>query len=143
MGTSAIIGIKDSNNNSLIKKGIYCHYDGYPSYVGSILSKYYNTTARVLALIELGDISCLGKDLEPNELVRRFGFDGVFNPEFKKLSKEEQERLEKDSEQNPCTIAYCRDRGEEFNQIEMMTIRQAKGMVDYVYYWDGEEWHWT
>lgn len=40
---------------------IYCHYDGYPSGVGRILDRYYKDKNTVEKLINLGDISVLGK----------------------------------------------------------------------------------
>jgi hypothetical protein len=40
-------------------RGIYCHFDGYLSGVGSILLQYYNTPEKVKQLIDLGSISSL------------------------------------------------------------------------------------
>lgn len=41
---------------------IYCHFDGYPSGVGSDLKTYYTDFEKVESLILLGDISSLGED---------------------------------------------------------------------------------
>lgn len=38
---------------------IYCHWDGYPTGVGLTLRDHYDTTAKVSALLEQGDISSL------------------------------------------------------------------------------------
>lgn len=46
-------------------ESIYCHHDGYLSYVGRKLQKHYDSAERVRALMELGDISSLGNDLKP------------------------------------------------------------------------------
>ena len=46
-------------------ESIYCHHDGYLSYVGRKLQKYYDNIKKVRALMELGDISSLGNDLKP------------------------------------------------------------------------------
>lgn len=45
-------------------RSIYCHYDGYLEHVGSILKEHYDTLEKVNALIDLGAISSLSKDLE-------------------------------------------------------------------------------
>ena len=64
MATSCLI-LKKIDENKY--KGIYCHNDGYPSYVGKLLTKNYtgNTITgdnpNLDALIELGDISQLGE----------------------------------------------------------------------------------
>lgn len=42
--------------------GIYCHSDGYPAWLGTILQGCYKTHADALALIALGDLSCLDQD---------------------------------------------------------------------------------
>lgn len=39
---------------------VYCHFDGYPSGVGAILSRSYNTKDEAVTLIEGGDMSALG-----------------------------------------------------------------------------------
>ena len=46
-------------------ESIYCHHDGYLSYVGRKLQKYYDSAEKVRALMGLGDISSLGNDLKP------------------------------------------------------------------------------
>ncbi len=47
-------------------KSIYCHYDGHPENQLPILNTYYNTPEKAKELISLGDISYLGKRLEPD-----------------------------------------------------------------------------
>ena len=42
---------------------IYCHWDGYPEYVGKILLNHYNTADIVNNLMKLGDLSSLGEHL--------------------------------------------------------------------------------
>lgn len=44
---------------------IYCHWDGYLDYAGDMLLKHYNTKERVDSLIALGDLSSIGKKLNP------------------------------------------------------------------------------
>lgn len=43
---------------------IYCHSDGYPSYMVDMLRKNYNTPEKVQALINLGSLSVLGETPE-------------------------------------------------------------------------------
>ena len=61
MATRSTISIETSAS---IYKSIYCHHDGYLDYNGKILKEHYNTAEKVNALIDLGDISSLGEDLE-------------------------------------------------------------------------------
>ena len=57
MSTRSFIGIKENNGTI---KAIYCHHDGYVSYVGAILNRYYVDSEKVEQLMELGDLSVLG-----------------------------------------------------------------------------------
>lgn len=52
MATRSLIGI---NTDEGIR-AIYCHFDGYPDHVGTILCTHYATAERVEALISLGCI---------------------------------------------------------------------------------------
>jgi hypothetical protein len=61
MATRSLIGIKLEDN---IVKTIYCHWDGYPEHNGELLVNHYNTPAAITALMELGDLSSLGKTLD-------------------------------------------------------------------------------
>ena len=45
-------------------ESIYCHFDGYPSGVGTTLNKFYTDPEKVEDLINLGDISQLGEDID-------------------------------------------------------------------------------
>lgn len=56
-------------------ESIYCHHDGYLSYVGRKLQKYYDNIEKVRALMELGDISSLGDELLPPKEVTTKPFD--------------------------------------------------------------------
>lgn len=60
MATRSRIIIK--NNDEY--KGIYCHFDGDIESVGVTLFKHYNNEEKVKQLIELGNISSIGNDLE-------------------------------------------------------------------------------
>ena len=56
MSTRSVIGIIN-NDNSV--NSIYCHYDGYPTYTGYFLKRFFDTTEKVNSLISGGDISQL------------------------------------------------------------------------------------
>lgn len=43
---------------------IYCHHDGYPEGVGSMLEEHYNSSEKVDALLDLGDLSSVHTSLE-------------------------------------------------------------------------------
>ena len=90
MATRSRIGMEMPNGEV---KSIYCHWDGYPEGVGAMLKEHYADPAKVEALIALGDISQLQPLTEPDVL----GVAHSFN------------------QPAPCvTVAYHRDRGEEF-----------------------------
>lgn len=69
MSTHASISIKLQNTLKPVYRSIYCHFDGYPSATGKNLVENFNTYDKVLELIELGDVSCVGKTLEAPETV--------------------------------------------------------------------------
>ena len=60
MATRSTIAIKTEDGI----KAIYAHWDGYIEHNGRILKNSYTTSEEVNALIELGDISQLGLDLD-------------------------------------------------------------------------------
>lgn len=60
MATRAYIGV---NNNGNIR-GIYVHWDGYPSYTGKILRESYNNIEKVNELLDLGDLSSIANTIE-------------------------------------------------------------------------------
>jgi hypothetical protein len=92
MGTRSAIGMQFGD----IVKAVYCHWDGYPEYVGAVLQKHYNRT-KTAHLISLGNLSSLGQMIEPD-------------PEFPHSFEKRQ--------QNVCTF-YGRDRGEEGNEYQV------------------------
>ena len=98
MGTHAHIGY--------IEKGkihyIYCHYDGYKSWVGRILQESYTDPEKIKQLIALGDISSLGPNLAPE-------------------SGAEHDILKPAQD---TTFAYHRDRGESWDHTQPRTTWQ-------------------
>ena len=63
MSTRARIGYLFTNWEKEQKViSVYCHSDGYPSYVGRILSEPYTIPDKIVRLMSLGDISMLGTE---------------------------------------------------------------------------------
>ena len=56
MSTNARISFEKADGTI---RSIYCHWDGYPSYVGRILSEHYDFY-NLNELMDLGDLSVLG-----------------------------------------------------------------------------------
>lgn len=61
MLTRSTIAIERPDNSIAV---IYCHRDGYVSWNGKLLREFYHTPEAIEALINLGDISSLGDNLE-------------------------------------------------------------------------------
>lgn len=72
---------------------IYCHFDGYIDGVGKMLFEKYSDREKVEKLIELGSLSSLGSQIEPNSTKTH-----TFN-----------------NPQDDVTVAYHRDRGSDLN----------------------------
>jgi hypothetical protein len=113
MATRSYIGIRNADASV---DYIYCHFDGYPEYNGAILTEHYSNINRVNELLNLGDLSVLGKFI---------GEKNDFN----------------DRVRDTC-LAYGRDRGESnvgkknTGYDELITNQD----VDYVYVFDGDYW---
>lgn len=78
MSTRCYIGLRDESGKIT---AIYCHSDGYPTYVGKILRDYYDTPEKVKKLLALGNISTLGK--EPIDYPELWDFSKVFTEDYK------------------------------------------------------------
>lgn len=104
-------------------KTIYCHFDGYPDYNGKMLLEYYDDRVRVEKLLELGDLSSLGKKIDPDpNLPHSFDY---------------HER------QEDVCVFYGRDRGDEGAAARIMTMEELddpENWTEYVYIFnrDGE-----
>lgn len=99
MATRSLIGIHTDEGI----RAIYCHFDGYPDHVGTILCTHYATAERVEALISLGCICVLGPKLAPDtEFAEPHNYldgPGLVQHSFATPQKD-------------VTVAYHRDRGE-------------------------------
>lgn len=82
-------------------KAIYCHWDGYPGNNGKILLEHYQAPSKVEALIALGGLSTLGKEIGQEHPFPEAG----------------QERTHED-----WCLAYCRDRHEDYRQSRVASL---------------------
>lgn len=147
MSTCANIAINEGNKLTYI----YSHWDGYLDGVGAILFEHYQDEDKIKKLMELGDISSLGENLEAPEVVKKYGFDYYIEDAFKALDPEEQERLSKEGTDWSNTIAYKRDRGEKGVDKRVDTEEKAldkkiynlmsHSWVEYFYVYDNGKWY--
>lgn len=86
MGTSCGIAVRAGETYNTI----YCHFDGYPKYMLSMLRDNYNSLELATKLISYGDASSIGPKLEPT------GAHNFNNPE------------------DDVCVFYHRDRGEDW-----------------------------
>lgn len=121
MSTRSYIAIQHADGST---DAISCHYDGYPTGVGTTLAEDYQDPQKVQRLISLGDLSCLGisPDKVPGEL-----------PELDE------------------TTAYHRDRGEKlfirhFDTAKELQKSFTNSDAEYLYLYTqaaiSKEWAW-
>jgi len=111
MGTRSRIAVMHGDNC----KSVYCHWDGYLEYNGSILQKHYDS-ARANNLVALGDLSSLKPEIGE---AHPFGYHGT------ELSAEKYE----EQFGNMCTF-YGRDRGEK--GVEFQTDSSFEAFLERV-----------
>ena len=101
---------------------IYCHWDGYPEYVGKILLNHYTTSDIVNELLNLGNLSQLCEKLYSTDI---HTFDKP--------------------EEGVC-IAYGRERGEKdqeaivFEDLGEFEDSASNSWADYQYLFDNGKW---
>ena len=122
MTTNCLIGLKGENRTARV---IYCHFDGYPKYVGMMLHKHYRDVKKLNKLLALGDISCLAERVS--------------------ATKEELENRVYDTNSvvSNVVVAYARDRGEKKNPARWIKLDgEIYEGVDYVYIYDANRDIW-
>lgn len=99
---------------------IYCHFDGYPSYMYWMLSDWYGTEERARALVSFGDASIIDKRLTPSQ-DSHHSFDTP--------------------EEDVC-IFYHRDRGESWRDTkpQLCTKLEALDLQYYTYVFEDGRW---
>ena len=101
---------------------IYCHWDGYPEYVGKLLLNHYTTSDIVNELLNLGNLSILAENVNPT------GPHSFRNPE-----------------RGVC-VAYGRERGEKsqeaivFEDLGEFEDSASNSWADYQYLFDNGKW---
>lgn len=116
MSTNSTIAVKTDKGY----EAIYCHWDGYPSYMYPMLRDWYGTQERAEALVGYGDASFIAKRLEPS-----VGSGHCFEK----------------PEEDVC-VFYCRDRGEEWHGVCYETKREVLSSQYYVYIFYPDENLW-
>lgn len=97
---------------------VYCHWDGYLDNNGKILRDHYTDSAKVYALMLLGSISSLRKEIgQAHDFDARYG---------------------RDDPKAQWTVAYGRDRGED--NVDAHIFKDFKDYADNHQY---EEYEYT
>jgi hypothetical protein len=86
-------------------RSVYGHWDGYPSHAGNILQNHYTDDQKVNALLDLGDLSVIDKNI------------GEAHP-FE------------DRPDGYCTF-YNRDRGESMDDVCPLIHENVDGWLEY------------
>lgn len=114
MSTNSTIAIKTDKGY----EAIYCHNDGYPSYMYPMLRDYYGSWERATALVSFGDASFIAKRIMP--------------------SKDSNHHFDH-PEEDVC-IFYHRDRGEELNSFHCYRKEELFKRQFYVYIFEDGRW---
>lgn len=122
MGTRSYIAIANPSGGY---SAIYCHWDGYPEYMGEMLRDNYRSKGKSRALIRLGDCSSIKRNLA-----------AVGPHSFNAPAPD-------------VTIAYGRDRNQsdckarQFETIKEFAEYAADSWAQFIYVFDGKRWHWA
>jgi len=98
---------------------IYCHWDGYVEHQWPILTECYDDLDKVNELIDLGDLSSLGREIG------------------------EAHDFEAHRHDSGWCLAYGRDRGEEDTGSRIVDYIEdiLHGMEDVVYWFEDGKWN--
>ena len=121
MTTRCRIGIE--NKESGMNGSIYCHSDGCPEHTGVYLAKYYSKPNQMAQLLQLGDISRLGKGY--TEELSKYSWESIIDDDNIKYE------ISRD-----VTRAY-KDRGDG-TKIEMAKLDNRKQLINYTEECDGD-----
>ena len=110
MGTRSTIALEFADGTV---EQVYCHWDGYLEHNGKLLRDYYSNPFILRDLIDMGDISSLGKIV------------GTKHP-FSPFEGETQKAQYDAAMQAGATTFYGRDRGED------CPARKFKDYADYI-----------
>jgi len=103
MGTRSTIALEYADGTV---EQVYCHWDGYLEHNGKILQEHYSNPFKLRDLMDLGDLSSLGRNLGNGHPFSKFGLKEE-DPDFDQMIA-----LCKQAEEEGWTTFYGRDRGE-------------------------------
>jgi len=107
MGTRSRIGLELKDGSIL---SVYHHWDGYPEWLGRILTTHYNSRSLVEELIDGGDMSVCWTDERWDDS----GVKGVYGPQYYSQRGEEcPPRLDADL----CEYLNKNNSGEEYAYV--------------------------
>ena len=104
MGTRSTIALEFADGTV---EQVYCHWDGYLEHNGKILAEHYSDPFVLRDLIDMGDMSSLGKVI---------GKKHPFGPAYNETNIEKKAKVQKEvdeAREAGYTTFYKRDRGEE------------------------------
>ena len=130
MSTNSNIGIRNGNKI----KYIYCHWDGYLSHNGLMLNLFYRDLDKVSALINLGDISSLGYNVDAPRRIQG-GQDASNLSNYMRVTLK-----------TSFCVAYGRDRGDRYSDVAPRTINYSEYLdyaqqFAYVYDMKDKKWY--
>ena len=123
MSTSSMIA-QDLGNGTV--RAIYCHWDGYREETGRILQDHYTSAGKVAALMDLGSLSTLQR-----EIGQKHDFDQA------------------QKEYPDWCLAYHQDRGERMEQpmnlpiakaVRLLHMARRRWGVQFVYLFQNGAW---
>jgi len=114
MSTTSRIAVKIKDGY----RAIYCHWDGYTSYMYPMLIENYNSKEKAEELVSLGNASFIEKNIAPPK-----GEYHHFTNPYPETS-----------------VFYHRDRGEEFRSSFYSTKDQLLKVDWFVYIWEDGKW---
>lgn len=126
MGTRSRIGIQYTDGSI---ESIYCHFDGYPSHNGRILTEHYTDDRKIDQLMDLGDVSVLKEEI------------GEKHP-FNRPAYGTKEYEEYEAKYSRMCLAYGRDRGEKNTQSKLVdSFDEFMGLgEEYMYLFRDGQW---
>ena len=128
MATRSNIGIVNEDGSIT---GIYCHFDGYPEYVGKMLLNHYTTSDIVNGLMNLGNLSILSESLYSTTGINLYS---------------DNNRHTFNNPQDGVCVAYGRDRGEQnvdsvkYEDLGQYEDMAADTLAEYQYLFDDGKW---
>ena len=128
MGTRSTIAVQ-LEDGSVIQS--YCHWDGYLSFNGRILQEAYKDRDAAVALVQLGDMSSLGRRVVPN------GEHSFQKPEEGTTVYYGRDRGEKDT--GPNVFATLNEYYKDF-QCEEYNYLFRNGRWEVISYATDDEW---